>query len=101
MKDEDQPWVSNYPPLDEWLRKIGARCMSQIRVGGTRTAPDRYVEFWFVLQRIFIVEVRSRKNGWNIYTDADTGKIDETFRDAEARLGISDQCEERQETAIS
>lgn len=85
--NSDKPYISNYSPLKEWLDRIDARCMRQIPVGDPKH-PSAYLEMWMAASRVFVVEVRSNKNGWNIYTGADTNRADETFADAEARLGI-------------
>lgn len=92
----DKPWVSNYPPLQDWLRKHEARCMWQWPCGEPPSDPDErygwtpvaYVECWMVnLKTIFLV-VHARKMGWEIYTALDSPKVDETLREVERRLGI-------------
>lgn len=84
-----KPWVSNYPTLLNWLHKIEARCMEQIPVGSARN-PTAYLEKWVTPNgRVFVVEVRANRAGWNIYTDANTSHIELTLADAEKRLGIT------------
>lgn len=85
----NKPWISNYPPLQDWLNKIDARCQDQIPVGGP-VEPIAYLEKWGTPNgRVFIVEVRANKMGWNIYTSTDDGTIQGTLQDAESRLGLN------------
>lgn len=89
-----KPWVSNYPPLKEWLDKHEARCMSQVpshekpRDADYDWTPQSYIEFWIVNRRAVILVVRAHKMGWDIYTAADTPKVAETLLDAERRVGL-------------
>ena len=85
--NSNKPWVSNYPPLQEWLEKIGAHCVDQIAIGDA-DAPIAYLEKWLANGQMLLVEVRSNGNGWNLYTAPQTLRIDETLADAERRLGI-------------
>lgn len=43
--DKDKPWISNYPPLQEWLNAHEARCDWQIPYGN-KNKPAMYVEQW-------------------------------------------------------
>jgi len=89
-----KPWVSNYPPLREWLNKHDARCMWQVpsqerpNEADYDWVPQAYIECWIVGRRPCIIVVRGDKMGWEIYTDGDTHRIDETLLDAERRLGL-------------
>lgn len=85
--NENKPWTSNYPPLNEWLHKIEARCMDQIPVGDPEN-PRAYLEKWIVNGRVFALEVRADQHGWEIFTANYTNSVDETFADAEKRLGV-------------
>lgn len=85
MRDENKPWVSNYPPLQRWLDEQGARPMWQVPYG-PRDAPSMYVEGWSVDGRLCVITVHANKGGWDIYTAADTNSISETLADATARL---------------
>lgn len=90
IKDEDKPYVENYPPLRDWLRDHNARCNWQIPIGNPRE-PTGYVES-YALQGAkgdLIVVVHARKMGWNIYTAERTGEVVKTFADAEQRIGLS------------
>lgn len=81
----DEPWVANYPPLQAWLQKIEARCLSQTPTDGTPF--KRYIEVWQAPGSTpFIVLVRSFRHGWDIFTPANTTRIDTTLADAEARI---------------
>ncbi len=92
----NHPYVSNYPPLRAWLDKHDARCMWQVPSQAPPSDPDEaygwvpqaYIECWIVGKRPCIILVRGNKMGWEIYTDGNTIKIDETLADAERRLGI-------------
>lgn len=46
------------------------------------------LETWIANGRVFLVEVRARQQGWNIYTGAETNDIIGTLKDASSRLGI-------------
>lgn len=88
-KDEDQPFISNYPPLAAWLAKYEARCDWQLPLGGSRGAPNTYVEQWrFLNGATCIVTVYSHKNGWDIATPSESNAIDATFLDAEDRCRL-------------
>lgn len=89
-----KPWVSNYPPLAQWLDKHEARCMWQVP-GNERPRdaehdwhPQFYVECYLVNRHPVIVIVRADKMGWDIYTAADTPAIDATLLDVERRIGL-------------
>lgn len=90
---KDKPYTSNYPPLEMWLKKIDARCHSQIPVGDPKK-PEAYFEMWYVNHptagsMTFCILVRGKQRGWEIYTPALTNAIDATLLDAERRLGIT------------
>jgi len=80
--DENKPWISNYPPLAEWLAKHEARCMWQ--------KIDRYmsIEAWLIRDVIIIVQVHANKSGWDIFTPNQDPGLEATFTDAEKRCGI-------------
>lgn len=84
-KDADEPWISNYPPLAEWLKEIEARCDFQIPHGKGR---HRWmVEQWRAPGSMpFIVVVMPQRMGWEIYTPTATNNIDATFADVRARI---------------
>jgi hypothetical protein len=87
VEDKDRPWVGNYPPLNEWLQAIGARCDWQQRQGTNPHAP--MIEQWHVRGCLpFIVIVRSHGKGWDIFTPNESNKIIETFDDVEKRIGL-------------
>jgi hypothetical protein len=90
-------YVSNYPPLHNWLNAHDARCMWQIPMQQPNAdgeyeydfGPTAYVECWLVGKRPVIVVVHANKNGWEIYTALDDNNIEATFADAEKRLGLA------------
>lgn len=86
--NDNKPWITNYPTLHDWLDKIDAQCMWQ------KTGKDFYVEGWRANGRAFVLVVYGNKMGWHIYTEGDSGRVDETLSDAEKRLGIDrpDRC---------
>lgn len=83
---ENKPYVSNYPPLQNFLVKHGAHCMWQLQHGdededyGVRA----YVEAWIFpkTNRIAIIQIHANKMGWEIYTPANT------LADTAKRLGL-------------
>ena len=88
-----KPWVSNYPPLKEWLDKHDATCMWQVPSNpdpgyDIDWAPVSYIECWLVNGRPVIVVVRADKMGWDIFTDCNSARVDETLADAEKRVGL-------------
>lgn len=84
-KNADEPWISNYPPLREWLTEIGARCDFQIPNGKGK---HRWmVEQWRAPGSMpFIVVVMPHRMGWEIYTPFAGNAIDATLADAKARI---------------
>jgi hypothetical protein len=89
----NHPFVSNYPPLKEWLDKHEARCMWQIPShprdeGDLDWYPQYYIEGWLVKKRIVVLQIYSNKMGWNIFTDCGSNKVDDALADAEQRLNI-------------
>jgi hypothetical protein len=83
----DRPFVDNYPELANWLRERNARCMWQLPRGNVDD-PVEYVECWLIGTRLAIVTVHRDRGGWDVYTSADTPKIDQTLEDADRRLGL-------------
>lgn len=88
--NSNKPWVSNYPPLASWLKEIGARCLQQTPVGIVRGGdePQAYFETWMANGRVFLVEVRAMRMGWNVWTSVEANDIEKTLQDASARLGL-------------
>lgn len=85
-----EPWVGNYPALQQWLDKHGARCMTQHRTGGTAAKPTQYTEVWlFKGGRMAIIVVHSKGTGWDIYTASNDQSVIGTLRDVEARLCLN------------
>jgi hypothetical protein len=84
--DADQPWVSNYPPLDEWLKENNAVCNWQLQRGERKSRPLVTVESWSINGYAFIIEVQSDRRGWNIYTSLPSNNITATLADALTRL---------------
>lgn len=84
----DEPYIGHYPTLRDWLALHECRCDWQSPIG-PKNAPNAYVEQWSTPKgRPMIITIYSRGHGWEIYTPNDSNKIDETFTDAEARLGL-------------
>lgn len=82
---KDKPYVSNYPPLRNWLDEHDARCMHQLPIGDKEN-PAAYLELYLINGVEVVVLVHQRGNGWNLFTPSATGKIYETFADANARI---------------
>lgn len=86
VRTEDRAYVSNYPPLREWLEKHEARCMWQEGTG-PKDNPD-FVECWIVNGVAMIVVVHANRRGWDIFTPCRDSSIEATLTDAELRCGI-------------
>lgn len=95
----NRPYVSNYPPLKEWLDKHEARCMWQIPMqcehsyrDDGRDYPTAYVECWVFpkTHKLAVITIHAERHGWEIYTPGDSPKVVETLADAEKRLGLVD-----------
>lgn len=83
------PYVSNYPPLQAFLVKYEARCDWQVRLGGDEDDPTGYIEqHRFPNGRTCIIVVHANLHGWDIFTPANTAKIDETLLDVIERLNL-------------
>jgi len=88
------PYVENYPPLRDWLKKHEARCMWQLPMQpehGREEPPTAYVEQWMFpkTSRMVVVVVYANKMGWDVFTSSNEHQIDATLEDAEERLGLS------------
>lgn len=84
----DRPYVANYPPLKDWLRKHDARCQGTLPVGD-KEDPSAYVESYMIRGTFCVVTVWADGLGWDIYTPGKSLDLDETFADAEKRLGVA------------
>lgn len=97
VPDGDRPWTSNYPPLQEWLRKHGARCQWQVPYGNSgmrengEAVPAAYIECYTIGRGSVIVVVQAKKMGWDVYSALPTNSIPETLADAERRCGLDPQ----------
>ena len=90
---KSKPYVANYPPLAEFLKKHDGHCQWQIPLGGEPEEPSAYVEAWiFPGGMIAVIVVHARQHGWEIYTPTASGRIDETLADAAARLGLGGEA---------
>jgi hypothetical protein len=74
--------------LDDWLEKVGAFCNWQLVHRGPGNRVHSRVEAWTANGRVFILVRFAGTGGWEIYTANDSIKIDDTFEDAERRLGL-------------
>jgi hypothetical protein len=86
-KLKDKPYVSNYPPLDAWLKEHDGRCNWQLPLGDP-DEPRGYVECWQVGKGLALIIVHAKQLGWELYTAPNTNRIDETLIDAALRLGF-------------
>lgn len=84
MTAENEPYVSNYPPLDQWLKKHGAHCLWQM-MDGPEDRRTRAVEAWVIGTSTAIVVVHRDRHGWEIFTSLNTLDINATLADAEQR----------------
>lgn len=92
IDNSNKPWVANYPPLDEWLKKHEARCNWQIPMGDADN-PVAYLESYMINGHEAIVIVRANRLGWEIFTSGDSNRVDLTMADADARLGLAPAVE--------
>ena len=84
-KGIDEPWVSNYPPLDAWLRLNNARCDWQVLLG--KKPYHDYIEQWRLPGSLpFVIRVMGRQHGWEIFTPSASNDIEKTLQDAMARI---------------
>ena len=89
------PYVSNYPPLQEWLDKHEARCTFQLPMqcehDRNGEPPTAYVEQYLFpkTNTLAIVLVHGRKMGWDIFISSNDHEIKSTLEDAERRLGLT------------
>ena len=92
MKSKDKPYVSNYPPLRDFIANHAMRCNWQIVRNGDPENPDAFVESYSAPgMRECIIVVYGNGNGWAIYTPNESTKIDETLADAEKRLTLANR----------
>jgi hypothetical protein len=84
MMSNNEPYVSNYPPLDQWLKKHDAHCLWQL-MDGPKDRRTRAVEAWQVRTATVIVVVHRDQHGWELFTSLDTLDIAATLADAEQR----------------
>jgi hypothetical protein len=83
-QDRNEPWISNYPPLAEWLKANDAICNWQLKHG--RSYNLMMIESWSINGYRFIVEVQGGLRGWNVYTSLPSNNITATLADALIRL---------------
>ncbi len=84
-KDDDKPWIANYPPLDEWLRKNDARCDWQMKLG--KGAHASMLEQWRMPGSLpFIILVLAGQHGWEIYTPCHENNVEKTLEDTKKRI---------------
>lgn len=93
MRDEDRPWVENYPPLALWLKQREARCGWQLPRKKTGGMPHSSIECWlFRGGASAIIVIYADRLGFEIYTPGESNRLDLTFADAEKRLGLEAQA---------
>lgn len=84
------PYLANYPPLADWLRKHGARCQWQATTDGRpASAMNSMVEAWLLGDSMCVIVVHPDCLGWDIFTPGGNPNIGKTLADAEKRLGLS------------
>lgn len=86
-----KPYLENYPPLRDWLRKHDARCNWQVALGNGPDGPRAYIESWQsrAWRGDVIVVVRADQLGWDIYTSCSSNDIDASLADALARVIVT------------
>lgn len=84
-KDINEPWISNYPPLHDWLMENNARCDWQMRYG--KGNQGFMLECWRLPGSLpFVVQVFTQSMGWDVFTPSGDRKVDETLADLRARI---------------
>lgn len=87
VKDTDRAWVTNYPPLHAWIKRIKARCLAQVPRGDPLTGG--YLETYVLPNgKIFLLIVTPFQGGWEIYTPLAAGDDETRIHNAEVRLGL-------------
>src|SRR6185437_2567006 len=86
---DNEALVDNYPVLKAWLTKVGARYQWSSPCSDA-AGPLAATIYHYTIKGAgpFIVLVHPDKHGWNVYTACSSNKVDETFADAEYRLGL-------------
>ena len=85
---KDKPYVSNYPPLRDWLNEHDARCAYQLPIGDKKD-PQAYLELYLIDGVEVVVLVHRKGNGWNLFTPSANSVIVETLTDADARISAA------------
>lgn len=94
---KNKPWVSNYPPLNDWLHQHNARCMWQIPSEpepkgeedyNPEWTPNSYIECWSVGKSTVILIVRANQQGWDIYSALNSNSVKESLEDAAKRCEV-------------
>jgi hypothetical protein len=81
----DEPWISNYPPLHDWLNEHNARCDWQLKLGKGKHAS--MLEQWRLPGSLpFVILVMAQKYGWEIFTPGASNTVDATLADTKARI---------------
>ncbi len=83
---ENDPIVSNYPPLDEWLAKHSARRAWKLPAGPV-SAPSMSVEGWLIGGQLFVIIVHANRGGWDLFTSCPENSAQISLADADKRLG--------------
>lgn len=92
-KDVDEPWISNYPPLHDWLMTNNARCDWQMRYG--KGKQGFMLEQWRLPHSLpFVVLVYASKGGWEIFTPCASNSIEQTLTDCAERIFKKEQPSE-------
>lgn len=81
----DEPTLENYPALRTWLDKINAVCLWRYDESSLRS-----VEAWSANGTMFIIVMYEKARGFDVFTAPNTNRIDETFIDAEQRIGLAE-----------
>ena len=99
--DKAKPWMSNYPPLKEWIDKYQEQGKAQVmwqlpypvkpHDAEYDWTPNMYVEMWLINARPVLIIIHANGHGWEIYTSLDTVAIDATLLDVERRVKIKEE----------
>lgn len=85
-----KPYVAHYTPLHDWLHKHGFRCMWQTSTDRKPLSESNTaVEMWMApTGEPVVLLVHPNGHGWEILTACGSRDIEDTFADAELRVGL-------------
>ena len=86
--EEDEPYTSNYPPLQTWLEEHKAQCMWEHHLWNDGQPTTCVAMYLFQKGAMALIITHSDKRGWKLMTSCGSNKVADTLADAEARMGL-------------